>query len=70
MNPVLAKLPLSERPETPCTSCQRGIWHTGSGMSSESALTAFCGALGHLVYNSHDNDRTVQACTAYEPDEE
>lgn len=70
MNPVLANISASERPETPCASCQQGIWHTGSGQTSKGALAAFCRALGRQVYNSHDDDRTVQTCSAYEPDDE
>jgi hypothetical protein len=70
MNPVLANIPTSERPETPCTSCQKGIWYTSSGQSHEGALKAFCSAMGRQVYSSHDDGQTVQTCTAYEPDDE
>lgn len=69
MNPVLANIPASERPETPCASCQQGIWYTGCGQPFEDVLAAFCSALGRQVYTSHDNDRTVQTCSAYEPDD-
>jgi hypothetical protein len=70
MNPVLANIPAPERPETPCTSCQQGIWYTGVSQAPESTLTAFCSVLGRQVYSGHDDDRTVQTCTAYEPDDE
>lgn len=69
MNPVLAKIPTSEHPVTPCTSCQQGIWHTCGGQTPEGVLAAFCSALGRQVYNSHDDDRTVQTCSAYDPDD-
>lgn len=70
MNPVLTNIPASERPETPCTSCQQGIWYIGSGQASESALIAFCCVLGQQVYNSNDDERTVQMCSTFEPDDE
>ncbi len=70
MNVVLTNLSASERPETPCTSCRRGIWHVRSAHAPKLALAAFCGLLGQQVYSSHDNSKTVQTCAAYEPDGE
>ncbi|GEM_PF-3005061 len=70
MNVVLTNLSASERPETPCTSCRRGIWHIRSTHASKQALAAFCGLLGQQVYSSHDKSKTVQTCAAYEPDGE
>lgn len=67
MNPVLANLPASERPEAACTGCKHSIWHVGTHLTEKIALAAFCGVLGQQVYSSLGDGQTVQVCAAYEP---
>ena len=69
MNPVLANLPASERPETLCSACNHAIWYVGAVHTEKATLAAFCGLLGQKTYSGSGDVRTVQACTTLQPDE-
>lgn len=64
MNPVLAKLTPSDRPETPCTGCTHSIWYIGTPQTEKTALAAFCSVLDQQVYNSQGDGRMVQTCAS------
>jgi hypothetical protein len=64
MNPVIAQLKPTDRPETPCTDCKNSIWYIGTPSTEKTALAALCGVLGQQIYNSQGDGRMVQACAS------